>query len=69
MEKKRKIALVVNKGTANEMDADENIYWSMQSEVDRFKELIRLRKTFFKGQSRIKKVVLKGSFEGMIVQL
>ena len=64
MEKKRKIALVVNKVTANEMDADENIYWSMQSETDRFKELIRLRKTFFKSQDRIQKVVFKGSLEG-----
>jgi hypothetical protein len=61
MGKKRKIALVVNKGTFAELESADDLYWSATNVEQRLSALIELRKTFlsnYKSQ-RIKKVVHK----------
>ena len=59
MDKQRKIALVVNKGSFTEVEERDNIFWSLKSEIERFRELISLRNTFFSNEKKIEKVVFK----------
>ena len=61
MEKQRKIAIVVNKGSFAQAEERDNIFWSLKTEVERFKALIDIRKTFFTSTKRIEKVAFKGS--------
>jgi hypothetical protein len=61
MIKQRKIVMVVSKGSFAEAEERDNIFWSLKTEVERFKALIGLRKTFFNANQRIQKVAFKGS--------
>jgi hypothetical protein len=64
MEKKRKIAMEVRKVSLAEADELDDKYWSETTEEERLKVLIDLRKTFFGGDvknRKIKKVVSKYS--------
>ena len=62
MEKKRKIAMVVRKGSFAELEELDDRYWAEKTEEERLKMLIDLRKTFWGGdirQAKIQKVVSK----------
>jgi len=65
MEQKRKIALVVTKGSFAEMEEADDLYWSKISAEERLNTLFDLRKMVF-GESlqeeKITKVVSKRSF-------
>lgn len=59
--RERKIALVVKKGSFEDVENADNIYWANTNEVQRFRALIDHRKTFFKANERIQKIVFKKS--------
>jgi hypothetical protein len=63
MNKKRKIALVVNKFSFKEAENADDKYWGEKSEEYRLKALMELRETFFGSinYQSIKKVVYKRS--------
>ncbi len=62
MNRKRKIALVVNKYSFKEAEEADDKYWAMATVEERLQELIELRKLVF-GDSpkRIKKAVSRRS--------